>query len=70
MVTVGEAVKEFNGLIRMNETGAFLWNSILEGADTREKLMHAMLARYEDLDEATAKEDLEEFLNTVSVAIQ
>jgi len=70
VVTVGDAAKEFNGLIRMNETGAFLWNSILEGADSKEKLITAMLARYEDLDEATAKEDLEEFLNTVSFAIK
>lgn len=37
VVTVGEASKDFNGLIRLNPSGAFLWQSILDGADTRKK---------------------------------
>ncbi len=68
-VTVGEASEEFNGAIRMNGTGAFLWQSIADGADTREKLISAMLARYEGLDEATAAQDLDEFLQAVSFAL-
>ena len=70
VVTVGQASKEFNGMIRMNPAGAFLWKSIQDGADTREKLIQAMLERYEDLDETTAKADLDEFLDSVSVALE
>ena len=70
VVTVGQASTEFNGAIRMNGTGAFLWQSILDGADTRDKLVEAMLARYEDLDEATAARDLDGFLETVSFALE
>ncbi len=70
VVTVGQASKEFNGMIRLNPAGAFLWKSIQEGADTREKLVRAMLERYEDLDEATAKADLDEFLESVSIALE
>ena len=51
VVTVGKASKDFNGMIRMNTTGAFLWQSILDGQDTREKLLKAMLEHYEDLDD-------------------
>ena len=69
VVTLGEASMEFNGAIRMNESGAFLWQSIADGADTREKLIKAMLARYDDLDEATATQDLDEFLKTLSFAL-
>ena len=70
VVTVGQASKDFNGMIRLNPAGAFLWQSIKDGADTREKLIRAMLERYEDLDESTAKADLDEFLNDVSLALE
>ena len=70
VVTVGQSSKEFNGLIRLNETGAFLWQNILDGADSKEKLVTKMLERYEDLKENTARKDLDEFLETVSFALE
>lgn len=70
VVTVGRASTEFNGAIRLNGTGAFLWQSILDGADTREKLVRAMLAEYEGVDEATAARDLDGFLAAVAFALE
>ena len=70
VVTVGNASKVFNGVIRLNETGAFLWKSIQDGADSREKLIQAMLERYEDLDRETAEKDLDEFLGRVAFAVE
>ncbi len=70
VVTVGQASKDFNGLIRLNETGAFLWQSILDGADTKEKLIKTMLERYDDLDEIAARQDLDEFLDMVAFALE
>ena len=70
VVTVGDASKDFNGVIRLNETGAFLWQSIQDGADSREKLIKAMLDRYEDLDQETAEKDLDEFLESVAFAVK
>ena len=70
VVTVGQASKDFNGMIRLNPAGAFLWNSIKEGKDTEEKLVKAMLERYDDLDEATAKADLGEFLDSIRIALE
>ena len=70
VVTVGDASMDFNGLIRLNETGAFLWQSIQDGADSREKLIQAMLDRYEDLDQEIAKKDLDEFLGRVAFAVE
>ena len=70
VVTVGNASKVFNGVIRLNETGAFLWKSIQDGADSREKLIQAMLERYEDLDQETAEKDLDEFLGRVAFAME
>ena len=70
VVTVGDASKNFNGVIRLNESGAFLWQSIQDGADSREKLIQAMLERYEDLDQETAEKDLDEFLGRVAFAVE
>ncbi len=70
VVTVGQSSREFNGLIRLNEPGAFLWQSILDGTNRREKLIEKMLERYEDLDKVTAQKDLDEFLETVAFAME
>lgn len=70
VVTVGQASKDFNGMIRLNTPGAFLWQCIQDGMDTREKLTKAMLDRYDDLNEATAAEDLNEFLDSIKVALE
>ena len=70
VVTVGDASMDFNGVIRLNETGAFLWQSIQDGADSREKLIQAMLDRYEDLNQEIAKKDLDEFLGRVAFAVE
>ena len=70
VVTIGQASKEFNGMIRLNPAGAFLWQTIREGADSKEKLIRAMLERYEDLDEATARADLDEFLESVKIGLE
>lgn len=70
VVTVGEASKVFNGVIRLNAAGGFLWQSISEGADSKDKLVEAMMERYEDLDESTARKDLDEFLDAVAFGLE
>lgn len=68
VVTVGEASKEFNGMIRLNEAGAFIWNQLEKGA-TKEELLKRMLERYDDLDEETATADLEELLEKIAFSL-
>lgn len=60
VIGVGGDSVDFNGMITVNETGAFLWEK-LAGGISREDLLRAMLDEYE-VDEATAKEDIAEFL--------
>ena len=62
---VGKLAREFSGFVRLNETGAFLWE-ILESAEVSEdELVSKMTAEY-DIDEATAKRDIEAFLKILS----
>ena len=60
IVPVRAAALEFNGMITVNETGAFLWEKLREGT-TREELLHAMLEEYE-VSEKEAEADIQEFL--------
>lgn len=55
-VAVGETSKTFHGMVRLNETGAFLWNKMAEDT-TLEALTDALLAEYE-VDRETAAADI------------
>ncbi|MBE6793767.1 MAG: PqqD family protein [Ruminococcaceae bacterium] len=66
VVPVGEAVAEFNGMINLNEVGAFLWRQ-LESETTFESVLQAVLAEYE-VDESVAKADLERFVKELEEA--
>lgn len=66
VVAVGDASKEFNGIIRLNTTGKFLWEK-LQSDVTIDDLTSAMTAEY-DIDEKTAREDIESFIDTLKGA--
>ena len=61
-VATGERASEFNALIRLNGTGAFLWNLLSEQDRTDEELLSLMLEEYE-VDREIAKKDIEMFKN-------
>jgi len=60
VVPVGAAVAEFNGMINLNEAGAFLWQ-LLENETTVDDVVCEMLKQY-DVDAETAKADVEKFV--------
>lgn len=63
VVPLGERVVEFNGIMTLSETGAFLWKGIEEGKDTNE-LVDSMTAEYE-VDKETALADTLEFISAI-----
>jgi len=60
VVPVGQRVVEFNGLINLSESGAFLWRRMSEDS-TKEQLVRFILEEYE-IDEQTAETDVSEFI--------
>ena len=66
VVAVGSAVKDFNGIININETGAFLWKLLEKGAE-REEIISKMMETY-DVDEETARRDADAFINKLREA--
>ena len=61
LVPVGKTVYESNGLFILNELGSFLWD-LLPEAENEDGLVAAVLREY-NVDEATARQDIAEFLD-------
>jgi hypothetical protein len=59
VVPSGKASLDFNGMITLNDTGAFLWKLLEQGAD-EETMVKAMLSEYE-VDEETARAGIKRF---------
>lgn len=66
VVPVGAASVDFNGMITLNEVGAFLWQQLSTGA-TQEQLCQAVVDNYEITSEQ-AYRDITDFLNRLSDA--
>ena len=66
IVPTGARMKEYRGMITINETGAFLFDLIRERRTARE-LMDALIAEY-GIDEQTAFESIETFVDQCSFA--
>lgn len=60
IIPTGKTTLELNGLITVNELGAFLWEKLQQDI-TKEELVEAVLAEYE-IDQETVEKDVEEFL--------
>ncbi|MBQ2793879.1 MAG: PqqD family protein [Clostridia bacterium] len=66
-IAVGKETNNSNALIRMNSSGAFLWNLLSEGEHTEKSLLDAMLAEY-DVSEEIAARDIAAFIKKLSDA--
>lgn len=66
LVPTGETTLNFNGLITVNELGAFIWNN-MEKVNSEEDILKLILDEYE-VEENIAREDLNEFLNKLKAA--
>lgn len=66
VVAVGSAVKEFNGVINLNESAAFLWKQLSEDK-TEEELVNALLGEYEVTREI-AEKDVKAFVEKLTQA--
>lgn len=66
VVALGEASRSFNGIIRLNDTGVFLWKQLQQDM-TEEQLLSAITAEY-DIDPAQAQKGIAEFLESLRKA--
>lgn len=66
VVPVGKASVNFNGIINLNDTGAFIWEQLQNGTD--EKTLIKNITSEYDIDAKSAELDLEKFLNKLKEA--
>ncbi len=59
-VATGANAKSFSGLVRMNETGAFLWHLIENKDMSADEMINAVLAEY-DVPRDVAERDVMSF---------
>jgi sensor domain CHASE-containing protein len=64
VIAVGEATKNFNGMIKLNDTGEFLWKMLEKGAN-KKQLASALYEDYEVTMEQ-AESDVERFIEILS----
>lgn len=64
VVPLGSEMMDFNGMITLNETGAFLWQHMLENT-TVSALADALMSEYEGISRAEAESDINEFIETL-----
>ncbi len=57
----GALAKDFSGFVKLNSTGAFLWNLLAEGDRSEDDLINALIDAYE-VDASVAANDVKAFL--------
>ena len=67
VVATGEASKDFHGMIKLNDTGRFIWEQLLAGKSEKE-IVDAICAEYDDVDRKYAEEKTAEFLKKIEDA--
>ncbi|MBQ6717413.1 MAG: PqqD family protein [Clostridia bacterium] len=66
-VSVGDNDGRFNGYIKLNETGAFIFK-MLKKDTTREDIINALLAEYPDATQEVAAESVDELVEQLRKA--
>ncbi len=66
-VSLGGTAGSFNGYIKLNETGAFIFK-MLKKETTREEIINALRAEYPDATQQDATESVDELLEKLDKA--
>ena len=66
VAAVGEQSKNFNGIIRLNQSAKFIWD-MLEKGSSKQDIVCALLENYE-IDEEKASQDVECFIQKLEEA--
>ena len=63
VVPIGQATIDFNGMISLNDTGAFIFEQMLNEI-TRDELVQAVVNEY-GIDEKLAQKDVDAFIEKI-----
>ena len=66
-VSVGNTTGAFNGYIKLNDTGAFIFKA-LKNDVTRDEIINKLMAQYPDASQEDAAESVDELINKLNEA--
>ena len=66
VIALGAASKIFNGIIKLNDSGKFIWDKLVVGAD-KDDIVNALLEEY-DVDRTVAEADVDKFIDELKGA--
>ncbi len=66
-VSVGNTTGGFNGYIKLNETGAFIFKMLKDDV-TREEVINGLLAKYPDATQEDARDSVDELVEKLKKA--
>lgn len=69
ILPIGEDAMKSKRAICTNSTGAYIWQVIQNGADTKEKVLDLLMKQYVNVDRDVVLKDLNRFLEVVSIAL-
>lgn len=61
VIATGEASKQFSGMVKLNETGSFIWERVAEGLD-EDAIAKALVSEY-DVTPEKAAADVDAFVS-------
>lgn len=64
VIPIGNNIADFNGIIRLNESAAFLWG-LLKNETTKDDLVKYLIREYK-IDDVLAINDVEKFISTLN----
>lgn len=67
VVALGPASKIFNGIIKLNDSGKFIWDMLEKGSE-KQDIVSALLNEYDGVDIETAENDVQKFINELKGA--
>ena len=67
VMSLGEASKIFNGVIKLNDSARFIWDMLVVGAQ-RDEIINALVAEYEGVDRELLEKDVDALIDTLKGA--
>ena len=64
VIPIAEEADRLRGVIRLNESGAFLWDKLANGGASEDDLKESLMQEYQ-VDAVTAENDIRTFLNSL-----
>ena len=62
VVPIAEEADRLHGVIKLTESGAFIWDYLIKGVDSTDELVEPFMLKY-SIDEAMAQRDIDAFIS-------